>query len=76
MSANYQNQNIVFGVTSILKTEGTVMTLGQMNSKLTKAQEVETYLDRALLYRALLEDAVDFIYSKAGAKKPSKASLL
>lgn len=52
------------------------MTLGQMNSKLIKAQEAETHLDRALLCRALLEDAVDFIYGKAGAKKPSKASLL
>ena len=52
------------------------MTLGQMNSKLIKAQEAETHLDRALLCRALLEDAVDFIYSKAGAKKPPKASLL
>ena len=52
------------------------MTLGQMNSKLIKAQEAETHLDRALLCRALLEDAVDFIYSKVGAKKLSKASLL
>ena len=52
------------------------MTLGQMNSKLTKAQEAETHLDRALLCRALLEDAVDFIYGKVGAKKPPKASLL
>ena len=41
------------------------MTLGQMNSKLIKAQEAETHLDRALLCRALLKDAVDFIYSKA-----------
>mgnify|MGYP003523885664 CR=1 FL=1 len=49
------------------------MTLGQMNSKLMKAQEAETHLDRALLCRALLEDAVDFIYSKAGVKKPPKA---
>ena len=52
------------------------MTLEQMNSKLLKAQEAETHLDRALLCRALLEDAVDFIYSKADAKKPPKASLL
>lgn len=52
------------------------MTLGQMNSKLMKAQEAETHLDRALICRALLEDAVDFIYSKAGVKKPPKASLL
>lgn len=52
------------------------MTLGQMNSKMIKAQEAETHLGRALLCRALLEDAVDFIYSKVGAKKPSKASLL
>lgn len=58
------------------QTEGTVMTLGQMNSKLMKAQEAETHLDRALICRALLEDAVDFIYSKAGVKKPPKASLL
>ena len=49
------------------------MTLGQMNSKMIKAQEAETHLGRALLCRALLEDAVDFIYSKVGAKKPSKA---
>ena len=52
------------------------MTLGQMNSKLIKVQDAETHLERALLCRALLEDAVDFIYSKAGVKKPSKASLL
>ena len=52
------------------------MTLGQMNSKLMKAQEAETHLDRALICRALLEDAVDFIYGKVGAKKPPKASLL
>ena len=52
------------------------MTVEQMKSKLTKAQEAETYLDRALLCRALLEDAVDFIYGKVGAKKPPKASLL
>ena len=47
-----------------------------MNSKLIKAQEAETHLDRVLLCRALLEDAVDFIYSKSDAKKPSEASLL
>ena len=47
------------------------MTLGQMNSKLMKAQEAETHLDRALICRALLEDAVDFIYGKVGAKKPA-----
>ena len=52
------------------------MTVEQLNSKLAKAQEAETHLERALLCRALLEDAVDFIYSKAGVKKPSKASLL
>ena len=51
------------------------MTLGQMNSKMLKTQETETHLDRALLCRALLEDAVDFIYGKTGAKKPPKASL-
>ena len=32
------------------------MTLGQMNSKLMKAQEAETHLDRALICRALLEE--------------------
>lgn len=52
------------------------MTVEQMNSKLEKAQEAETHLDRALICRAVLEDAVDFIYSKAGVKKPPKASLL
>ncbi|MBP3919441.1 MAG: DEAD/DEAH box helicase family protein [Clostridia bacterium] len=52
------------------------MTLEQMDSKLVKAQEAEMHLDRALLCRALLEDVVDFIYSKVGAKKPPKASLL
>ena len=52
------------------------MTLGQMNSKLMKAQEAETHLDRALLCRALLEDAVDFIYSKVGVKKPPKPPCL
>ena len=52
------------------------MTLGQMNSKMIKAQEAETHLDRALICRVVLEDAVDFIYSKAGVKKPPKASLL
>ena len=52
------------------------MTLGQMNSKLAKAQKAETHLDRALLCHAILEDAVDFIFSKAGVKKPPKASLL
>ena len=49
------------------------MTLGQMSSKLLKAQEADTHLDRALLCRTLLEDAVDYIYSKVGAKKPPKA---
>lgn len=48
------------------------MTLGQMNSKLMKAQEAETHLDRALICRALLEDAVDFIYGKVGAKSRPK----
>lgn len=52
------------------------MTVEQMNSKLEKAQEAETHLDRAIICRAVLEDAVDFIYSKAGVKKPPKASLL
>ena len=48
------------------------MTVEQMNSKLMKAQEAETSLDRALICRALLEDAVDFIYGKVGAKSRSK----
>ena len=52
------------------------MTLGQMKFKLNKAQNVETHLEHALLCRELLEDAVDFIYSKVGAKKPKNASLL
>ena len=51
------------------------MTLEQIKFKLNTAQEAETHLDRAMLCRALLEDAVDFIYSKADAKKPPKASL-
>ena len=34
------------------------MTIGQMNSKLIKAQEAETHLERALLCRALLEDVL------------------
>lgn len=56
-----------------LQTEETVMTVEQMNSKLAKAQEAESHLDRALLCRALLEDAVDFIYSKAGGEKTAQS---
>ena len=52
------------------------MTLGQIHLDLNKAQEAETHLNRALLCRVLLEEAVNFIYHKVGAKKPSKASLL
>ena len=40
------------------------MTVEQMNSKLEKAQEAETHLDRAIICRAVLEDAVDFIQRK------------
>lgn len=52
------------------------MTLEQMSSKLEEAKKASTYLDCALLCRALLEDVVDFIYSKLGAPKPPKSSLL
>lgn len=52
------------------------MTLEQMSSKLERAKNASTYIDCALLCRELLADAVDYIYSKRGAKIPPKASML
>jgi len=46
------------------------MKVEQLKLKLDEIALAQTHLDRALL-----EDAVDFIYSKVGAKKPTKASL-
>lgn len=52
------------------------MTLKQIKSKLNEAQTADTHQQCTLLCRGILEDAVDFIYEKAHAKKPGKASLL
>ncbi len=52
------------------------MTPDEMNFKLAEAQNAETYAERALLCRALLEETVDFVYRNSGTKKPERASLL
>lgn len=52
------------------------MTVGQMESKLAQAKNAQNSQDRALLCRLLLEDAIGFIYEKAGVEFPKKASLL
>lgn len=52
------------------------MTVGQMESKLAQAKNAQNSQDRALRCRLLLEDAIGFIYEKAGVEFPKKASLL
>lgn len=52
------------------------MTIIQLNTKLAEAQKEKSYTESVKLCRALLIDAVDYIFEKNAASKPKNASLL
>lgn len=52
------------------------MTVGQLNFKLNEAANAQSYPECAKLCRSILVSATDYIYDKAGKKKPKNASLL
>ena len=52
------------------------MTLQDLKFKLASAQSAQSLSDRVVICRELLSDAISYIFSAAGTKLPSKATLL
>ena len=52
------------------------MDIAQLQQKTYTVKAEENYIERALLCRELLNDAIDYIYERLEKKKPKKATLL
>ena len=52
------------------------MTLKDLKQKLNIVIQQESYSEKAIQSRSLLEDCLDYIYDKSSANKPKQASLL